>query len=123
MTEPQQLVENYLVIWNEQDSTVRRTLIAKTWDPTATYVDPMQEASGHDDIDRMVAGFQLQFPGLIFRHTGETEAHHDRIRFRWELHTHAGDLVAAGTDVAVINGGRLQTVTGFFDQAPVLDAA
>lgn len=122
MSTAHDLARNYLAIWNEADPGTRRELIERTWTADATYTDPMFEATGHDGIDALVGGFQQQFPGVTFRQVGETEAHHDRARFSWELTTPAGDVIAAGTDVAVIRSGQLQMVTGFFDQAPVLDA-
>lgn len=116
------LARDYIALWNETGADTRREMIRDTWTEDATYTDPMFEASGHEGIDALVAGFQQQFPGVAFRPIGETEAHHDRARFSWELVTPGGDVIAAGTDVAVIRSGRLQMVTGFFDQAPVLDA-
>lgn len=114
------LARNYLTIWNETDADIRRALIFETWVDTASYVDPMFDVSGHDGIDAMVAGFQEQFPGLTFRQIGDAERHHDRVRFQWELVTAGNDVVAAGTDVGVIEAGRFRSITGFFDQAPVL---
>ena len=122
MSTAHDLARDYLAIWNETEPRARRQLIERTWTADAAYTDPMFEAAGHDGIDALVAGFQQQFPGVTFRQLGDTEAHHDRARFSWELVTPTGDLIAAGTDVAVIRSGQLQVVTGFFDQAPVLDA-
>lgn len=43
------------------------------------------------------------------------------LRFSWVLVASEGPVIAAGTDVAVLSSdSRLQAVTGFFDQAPVL---
>lgn len=118
------IVERYLAIWNETDAGRRRELIAATWTEACRYVDPVFAAAGHDEIESMTAGFQQQFPGLTFVHTGEIESHHDRIRYTWDLVDATGERQAAGTDVAVIaSDGRLADVTGFFDVAPVLPAA
>lgn len=123
MSNVNELVSTYFAIWNETDPVARQKLIADAWAEDATYVDPMFDADGHAGIEAMVAGFRQQFPLLAFRQIGETEAHHDRIRFCWELvPAGGGDVIAAGTDVAVIENGRLRSVTGFFDQAPVLEA-
>jgi hypothetical protein len=117
-------VDRYIAIWNETDADRRRELIASTWTDACRYTDPVFGAAGPDEIDAMVGGFHAQFPGLIFVHTGEIEAHHDRIRFTWDLLDASGERQAAGTDVAVVSvDGRLLDVTGFFDQAPVLPDA
>lgn len=114
------LARNYLAIWNETDAERRRALIRETWTDAALYVDPMFEVSGHDGIEGMVAGSQEQFPGLTFRQLGDAEEHHDRVRFQWQLVTVEKDVVAAGTDVGVVEAGLFRSITGFFDQAPVL---
>lgn len=117
------LTRNYLAIWNETHAETRQALIHETWTDTASYVDPMFEVSGHDGIEGMVAGFQDQSLGLTFRQLGEVEVHHDRVRFQWELVTVEGNVIAAGTDVGVIEAGRFREITGFFDRAPVLAGA
>jgi hypothetical protein len=118
------LVRAYLAIWNEADAAARQAQIARTWTDDATYTDPLFDVAGHEGIEAMIAGFHAQFPGVTFRQIGEIEAHHDRVRFSWELVPAGGDtVIAAGTDVGVIEDGRLRSVTGFFDQAPVLETA
>lgn len=119
-----ELIETYIAIWNETDTAPRREMIARAWAPEASYQDPVLEAQGHDAIDAMVGGFHAHFPGLTFVLTGEIEAHHDRLRFTWDLLAPDGSRQAAGTDVAVLApDGRLLDVTGFFDLAPVLPDA
>lgn len=118
------IVDGYLAIWNETDTDRRRALIAQTWAEDGRYTDPVFASAGHDEIDAMVGAFHGQFPGLRFVRIGEIEAHHDRIRFTWDLLDAGGARQAAGTDVAVVSAdGRLLDVTGFFDLAPVLPDA
>jgi hypothetical protein len=115
-----QLTDRYFAIWNETDGGRRRELIAKTWTDSASYLDPVMQGDGHDGIDAMVQGVQEQFAGHRFRQTGAIDAHHDRIRFSWELAPEGGPAVVSGTDFGVVaEDGRLQAITGFFDAAPV----
>jgi hypothetical protein len=110
-------VDRYIAIWNETDAQRRRALIAHTYTDDATYVDPVMTGDGPDGIDDMIAGAQQQFPGHEFRLAAGPDAHHDRVRFAWELHGADGP-VAAGVDFAVVAGdGRLRAVTGFLEQA------
>jgi len=37
-----------------------------------------------------------------FRRAGVVDGHHDRTRFRWELATEGGPVVAKGTDFATV---------------------
>lgn len=110
-----ELIDRYIAMWNETDANQRQALIAQTWTDDARYVDPVQHAEGRTGIDAMVCGVHERFPGHRFRRTGDPDAHHDRVRFTWELAADGGPAVVKGVDFAVVAGQRLQTVTGFFD--------
>lgn len=119
MTDPQQIAENYIAIWNETDADARRVLITRVWAPDARYVDPLADVSGHDGIDAAITGAQQQFAGLTFRLAGRVDAHHDQFRFSWELGPDGGESLVIGSDVAVIGqDGRLTLVLGFLDKVP-----
>jgi hypothetical protein len=56
----QQVVDQYIAMWNETDPTRRRDLIAQTWSEAGRYLDPLMSGTGHDGIDAMVAGVQAR---------------------------------------------------------------
>lgn len=115
------LVDRYIDIWNTTDADRRVQLIAETWAEDGIYLDPVMRGDGHGEIEAMIAGFQAQFPGVRFHRTATIDSHNDRLRFSWVLVAPAGPVIAIGTDLAVVSDDdRLQAVTGFFDQAPVL---
>jgi len=119
MFDPEAMVARYLAPWNEADPARRRTLVEQAWQAAGTYVDPLAEVAGHDGLDGLITAVQAQFAGLRFRAAGTPEAHHDRMRFRWELAPPGGEAVAAGTDVATVGeDGRFVAVTGFLDLMP-----
>jgi hypothetical protein len=120
MSDHAAVIDRYFAVWNETDAARRRNLIAQTWTEDAAYIDPLIEGVGHAGIDVMVGGVQVQFPGHIFRLTSAIDAHHDRVRFAWELAPEHGAALVKGTDFGVIVGDRLQSVTGFLDQVPQL---
>jgi len=111
------VVDGYFEMWNETDAVRRRAAIAAAWVPEASYVDPMFAADGYEGLDALVGKAQGQFPGDRFRRTSAVDAHHDRVRWGWELVPAAGGPpVAAGVDFAVLApDGRLREVTGFFN--------
>lgn len=113
-----QVIDQYIATWNETDPGTRRALIERTWMADGIYLDPLMSGEGHDGIDAMIAGVQAQFPGFRFRRTGELDAHHDRVRFSWELGPEDGPALAGGVDFGVVSAGRLQSITGFLDFAP-----
>jgi hypothetical protein len=120
MSDVTQVVDRYIAIWNETNPGRRRDLIARTWTEEASYLDPLMKGEGADGIDAMIAAAQQQFPGHQFRLLGNVDSHNDRVRFSWELTPGDGQPpLVAGTDFGVVaSDGRLQTVTGFLDQAP-----
>ena len=115
------LVESYLDTWNETDPDARRSAIAAVWNEDAQYVDPLTSVSGHDQISALIEGVHQQAPGHVFRLLDDrVDAHHNVVRFSWELVPAAGgESVAIGFDVAVTEeDGRIGSVFGFLDKAP-----
>lgn len=112
------LVDGYIAAWNATAAGERAALVARTWTPDATYVDPVMAGDGHGGIDAMIAGCQARFPGFRFSRRGKLDVHGGNIRFSWDLSPPGGEAVAGGTDFAVVRDGRMSTVTGFLDFAP-----
>ena len=119
MTDHSDLIDRYIAAWNETDAERRKTLVAATFATDATYLDPVMQGDGHAGINEMIAGVQARFPGHQFRRSGKVDAHHDHLRFCWELAPEGGEALVKGTDFAVLAGdARLVAVTGFFDLLP-----
>jgi len=119
MTEPSQIADRYIALWNETDAAVRRQLLKQDWADGATYVDPMMAGNGAAEIDALIAGVQQRFPDFSFKLIGKPDGHGDNVRFSWSLGP--GDFVDApieGTDFAVVRDGRIAAVTGFLDKVP-----
>lgn len=112
------VIGGYFAMWNEHDTARRRALIAETWTEDASYIEPLMVAEGHEALNEGVARLQAQFPGHKLRPAWGVDAHHDRVRWSWELFAPEGvEPVAAGTNVGVLApDGRLHQVTGFFDR-------
>lgn len=118
------LRERYLLCWNETDPKVRAELVAATWAATASYVDPLVEAAGHEAICAAIAAVQQQFPGYVFTAVGDVDEHHGAARFQWGLGPDREEPVVVGFDVVTTDqDGRIATVVGFLDQVPVAASA
>ena len=116
-------VDAYLSAYGEPDPARRRELIAGAWAEDGELVDPPLTGEGHDGIGAMAEAVQQHFPGHRFRRASSIDAHHDRLRFAWELVAPAGDVVLAGLDVGELApDGRLRRITGFFGELPALAA-
>lgn len=122
MTDIETTVDTYLAMWNETDPARRGDVIARAWTPDGSYVDPVLEAEGHDALSEMVTQVQAQFPGHRFRRTSGVDAHHDKVRFGWELAGPDGAVAVAGIDVGTVADGKLRSIAGFFGDVPQEEA-
>jgi SnoaL-like domain len=116
-----QLVERYLDTWNETDPETREAAVAEIWAADGEYVDPLATVAGPDGISSLIGAVQQQVPGHVFRLVDrDIDAHHNVMRFWWELvPAGGGESVAIGFDVAVTqDDGRIGSVVGFLDKAP-----
>ena len=117
-------VDTYLAMWNEEDPGRRGEHIAQAWAEDGRYVDPLLEADGHAALSEMAATVQAHYPGHRFRRVSGVDAHHDQVRFGWELCAPDGSVTVAGVDIGVLApDGRLRQITGFFGELPAVDAA
>ncbi|WP_109529731.1 MULTISPECIES: nuclear transport factor 2 family protein [Nocardia] len=112
------LVAQYLHAWNTTDAAARKAAVAEIFAADAEYIDPLIEVAGHDGIDAAIAGVQAQFPGWVFTLAGPVDAHHDQVRFTWELGPAGAAAVVVGFDVAIVRDGRIAHVYGFLDKVP-----
>jgi hypothetical protein len=113
------IAHRYIALWNETDAERRRQMLESGWSADARYVDPVMQARGHAEIDTLVDAVHQRFPGFRFALAGAADAHGDNLRFSWTLGpSDAADLIE-GTDFAQVDGGKLQSVTGFLDKVPV----
>ena len=113
------LIDRYFDAWNETDAGRRRELISTTWANDAAYVDPLLSGNGHDGIDAMIRAVHERFPHHTFRRTTDVDGYANRLRFSWALLTPAGAALVKGSDFGIVDTrGRLQSVTGFLDDAP-----
>jgi hypothetical protein len=116
MTDITTIVDGYIAAWNETDADRRRELVADAFADDASYVDPLMTGDGTDGITAMIGAAQQQFPGHRFELSAGPDAHHDRVRFAWQLVGEGGAPVAGGVDFATLaDDGRLRTVTGFLE--------
>ena len=76
------------------------------------------QGDGHDGVAALIDGVQQRFTGFRFALKGQPDGFENHIRFSWELGPEGSPSVIEGTDVGVIEDGRLSKVTGFLDKVP-----
>ncbi len=122
MTAAPRHADRYLAAWNETDADARSAAMADLFTDGVRYTDPLVVAVGREALDATIGAVQQQFPGFVFRLAGPVDAHHDQLRFTWELGPAGQRAPLAGFDVAVVDGdGRIRTVLGFLDRVPSTD--
>jgi hypothetical protein len=114
-----QLAEDYIALWNETDAARRKSLLATTWMPEATYADPLMKGVGHAEIDGLIAAVQQRFPAFRFSLFGTPDGYGEVARFSWALGPMEGDAVVRGTDIVHRDGDKIASVTGFLDLVPL----
>lgn len=120
MSDINELVGRYLTAWNATDPSTRAALVAEVFTEDAEYIDPLVSVRGHAGLAATIAAVQGQFAGLEFSPGATTvDAHHDIVRFTWNLGRPGAEPLVIGFDVAVIaEDGRISQVLGFLDQVP-----
>ena len=119
MTATPELADRYVAAWNETDAAARTAAMTGLFADDVRYTDPLVTADGRAALDATIGAVQQRFPGSVFRLAGPVDAHHDQLRFSWELGPAGEPAPIAGFDVAVVDdSGRIRTVLGFLDRVP-----
>lgn len=114
-----ELIDCYLESLNETDSQRRRELIKQIWTENGIFAYPEQEVKGFAEIETDVERVQKQYLGAKVRRVSKIEVVRENyIRFNWEFGQPGEKPIITGVDFAVMTGGKLQLVVGFFDFAP-----
>jgi hypothetical protein len=117
MNDVSNTIDTWFASLNELDAGKRAGLVEQAWAGDGRWVDPPFEGEGHRAITDMVDAVYQQYPDHRFRRASAIDAHHDAVRYGWELVNRDGLVVLAGTDIAQLgDDGRLQRVTGFFGE-------
>jgi len=77
MTQFTDIAQRYVAAWNETDPQARQDRVADLWAADGTYVDPLADVQGRDQIATLIAAVQDQFPGFRFRLAGDVDGHAD----------------------------------------------
>jgi hypothetical protein len=118
MTDLDRIAQGYIAAWNEGDAVRRAELLKATFAEDVSYRDPVMQGEGHEGVSALIEGVQQRFAGFRFTLKGTPDGFADKIRFAWMLGPEGTPSVIEGTDVGVVENGRLKSVTGFLDKVP-----
>jgi hypothetical protein len=114
----QTIAVRYIELWNERNAARRREMLAANWTENASYVDPVMSGEGRSGIDALIDGVHKRFPDFHFALLGKVDGYGNHVRFSWGLGPEGVDSPIKGTDIAVIDNGKIRSITGFLDQVP-----
>jgi hypothetical protein len=110
---------NLARVFGERDASRRMKAIAELYAGDATLFEPPDAAAtGHAAINQAVEALLANLPpNFAFTAMGPAVGHHGMGRLRWRSGPPDGPAAVTGTDVARIEGGRIQTLHVFIDPA------
>jgi hypothetical protein len=87
MSYPHDLIERYVAMWNEVDHTRRHEHVTQLFTEAAIRYNPVAIQQGRDAIAEAVNSSYERFiaNGFRFRALDNALAHHDAIKFSWEM--------------------------------------
>ena len=118
MTNAHEIANNYIATWNAADAASRDVLMASHWAEEPTYHDPLMAATNAGEIAGLVGTVQDRFPGFRFKLTNTPDGHGDFVRFSWGLGPDGAEPIIEGSDVVMLENGRMKHIVGFLDKVP-----
>jgi hypothetical protein len=108
---------NLARVFGERDTNRRMKAIAELYaDDAVLYEPPDASATGHAVINEAVEALLSNLPpSFVFTAIGPAVGHHGMGRLRWRSGPPDGPAAVTGTDVARIEGGKIQTLHVFLD--------
>jgi hypothetical protein len=107
---------NLLRVFGERDAERRIAAIRELYAEDAVLYEPDASVTGHSAINRAVEALLSSLPpSFVFTAIGPAVGHHGLGRLRWQSGPPNGPVAVTGTDVARIEGDRIQTLHVFID--------
>jgi SnoaL-like protein len=107
---------NLARVFGEHDTSRRMQAIAELYADDAILYEPDTAATGHAAINQAVETLLSNLPpNFVFKAIGPAVGHHGFGRLRWQSGPPDGPVAVTGTDVARIEGGRIQSLHVFLD--------
>ena len=102
-----------LDVFNERDAERRAAAIAAVYSPDVTFYEPDDAIHGPAALGARVQQLLDGAPGWVFRPAGAASANHDLGRLTWHFGPEGGPVVVTGTDVALVDDGRIRSLYVF----------
>jgi hypothetical protein len=112
------LIDRYTAVWNEPNVDARRAAVAALWAPDGATLHRLIEARGYSALEARIAGAYEKWvrdKGYVFRPRGNAVAHHDMVKFNWEMGPPTGgEIVSVGLEYCLLEtDGRIRCAYQF----------
>jgi hypothetical protein len=122
-TKPAQVVDldafmraNMNRVFNERNAVRRLAALGEIYASDATFYDPEAVVTGREAISGAVENLLGNFPpDFVFTAAGPAVGHNGAARLFWRLGPPSGPAAVTGTDVALIEHGRIRRLYVFVD--------
>jgi len=110
------LIDGYCGAWCEADAERRLAMLAEVLADDAVYTDPTTRVVGVEALATHIGTVLAANPGAKVSRTSRVDAHHDVVRFAWQMTLVDGAALPEGVDFVELtsDGTRLRSITGFF---------
>jgi hypothetical protein len=110
---------NVASVFNERNSDHRRAALGQLYTEDAILYEPDAVANGRGAISEAVGRLLASLPpDVAFTVVGDAVGHNGAARLFWRAGPPGGPVAATGTDVALLEGGRIRRLYVFVDSAP-----
>ena len=110
---------NVASVFNERNSDRRRAALGRLYTEDAVLYEPDAVAIGRDAISEAVGKLLASLPpDVAFTAVADAVGHNGAARLFWRAGPSGGPVAATGTDVALLEGGRISRLYVFVDPAP-----
>jgi hypothetical protein len=101
---------NLMGVFNERSPSARLATIKAIHTPDFIFYEPDKSFQGHDEVDVCVQALLDKYPTWVFRPAGPVSVNHNLGVLPWHFGPEGEEPVVRGTDIAVIEGGKMKTL-------------
>jgi hypothetical protein len=107
---------NVARVFNERNADRRRAALTELYAKDATLYDPEGVATGQEAISGAIDQLlQTLPPDFVFTAAGQAVGHNGAARLFWQVGPPNGPVAITGTDVALLEEGRINRLYVFVD--------
>lgn len=116
-------IARYVSMWHEPDPQRRAEIVRGLWREDAENVTRKFVVRGLDEITARVTHAHEEWvasKGFVFEPTGNSDCHHNVVKFFWKMCPKAGGPIASlGLDIFVLaEDGRIRALYQFVEPLP-----